>query len=480
MNQDSKLKQNFIYNLIYQILLVILPLITVPYVSRILGTEGVGIFSFTYSIVYYFMLIGMLGINNYGNRVVAKTRENKEELSKNFIGIYIIQFIVTTIMIIIYMIYTIFFSEYRQISIIQSIYLVSVLFDINWLFFGMENFKVTVSRNIIVKIISFISIFVFIRTSNDLWKYTLIMSLSTLIGQIILIPFLKKEISIVKVNLQDITKHFKPCITLFIPVIAVSLYKIMDKTMLGLLANMDEVGLYEQAEKIVSIPMGIITALGTVMLPRISNLVSKGNKKDIYVYIEKSISFMMFLAFPICFGLITISGEFIPLFLGQAFQKSGNIVMFLSVTILFISLANIIRTQYLIPNERDKEYIISVVIGAIINLIFNVIFIPKYQSYGACYGTIAAEFSVMIYQLYMVRKELPIKKYIIDNMSFLFKAIIMFVIINLFQLFRIRSFERILIQIVIGCIIYFLLNVKYIMQALNLKTIKSREGAKYE
>lgn len=471
MKSNSNLKENFIYNIMYQILSLILPLITVPYVSRVLGAEGIGTYSYTYSIVTYFMLVGMLGINNYGNRTIAKCREDKDELSKNFFGIYSIQFFMTILMIIFYFLFVYFQKDYKVIFIIQSLYLISTLFDVNWFFFGIEKFKITVTRNMIIKILSLVLILILVKSKNDVWKYTLVMASSTLLTQSILIVFLKKYVKYEKITISDVKKHIKPCLILFIPVIAVSLYKIMDKTMIGLISNVKEVGYYEQAEKIINIPMGIITALGTVMLPRISNLVSKGDKDSVNIYIKKSMNFMMFLAFPICFGIIAISNDVIKIFLGQEFAKSGIILNYLSITLLFISFANIIRTQYLIPNERDKEYTISLILGAIINLVMNIIFIPKLASIGACFGTIAAEFVVMLYQIIAVRKEINIKENISNILGFFKKSIIMFIIIYFIKFIKIDTNIRIFIQIAVGVIVYVMLNLRYISSIINIPII---------
>lgn len=468
----TQIKKNLIYNVLYQILILILPIITVPYVSRIIGTEGVGIYSYTYSIVYYFMMLCLLGINNYGNRTIAKTKENKYELSKNFISIYIIQFTMSIIMIILYIIYLIFFvEEYKIIAIIQIIYILSSMFDINWFYFGLEKFKLTVTRNSLIKIVSIILIFLFVKDKNDLWIYTLILSLTTLLSQLLLFVFLKKEIIFIKVNKKEIAKHIKPALILFVPVIAISLYKIMDKIMLGYLINVVEVGYYEQAEKIINIPLGLITALGTVMLPRISSLISKGNDKIIKEYIKNSLKFMMFISFPIVFGLITISSNFIPMFLGYAFVKSSIILKYLSVTIIFLSIANVIRTQYLIPKEKDSIYIKSVILGAIINFIINLLLIPRYHSIGASIGTIFAEFSVMFYQLIKIKKEISIFKIIKENLSFLIKSVIMFIIIYPFNYLKIEPIYIVILQIINGCIIYFVLNFKYIDNLINIKKI---------
>lgn len=475
----SQLKRNLIYNILYQLLIIILPLITVPYISRILGAEGIGIYSYTYSIIYYFMLASMIGINNYGNRVIAKVRENRKELSKSFLSIYFIQIFMTFIMIILYLIYITFFdNKYLTIAIIQILFLISCFFDTNWFFFGLEKFRITVVRNIIIKIISLVLIFILVKNGNDLWIYTIIMGLSVLLSQLVLIPFLIKEINLVKISKKDIIVHLKPCFTLFIPVIAISLYKIMDKIMIGAMSTMVEVGIYEQAEKIINIPLSLIAALGNVMLPRISNLVSKGKNEKIELYIKKSISFIMFLAFPICFGLISISKTFIPIFLGSDFNKSVIIVYYLSFTVLFISFANIIRTQFLLPKEKDKLYITSVIIGAIINLSINYLLIPHYKSIGAAIGTIVAEFLVMFIQVFFIRKELPIKQYIIDIIPFLLKSLIMLLFVYSINYLKITALIKIIIQIIIGCSVYSILNLNYIKTIIDfkmvLKTLKKR------
>ena len=245
-------KKNFIYTIIYQMLIIIIPLITAPYLARVIGAKGVGIYSYTYSIVYYFMLLTMLGVNNYGNRTIAKVRDNKIKLSKNFWSIYIIQLTMGIIMLIIYFGYVMFFdNQYKNIALLQSLYIVSSILDINWFFFGLEEFKKTITRSSFVKISNVILIFIFIKTKSDVWKYTIIMAGMTCISQWILWVFIKNKISFVKIKLSDITKHIKPNLVLFIPVIAVSLYKIMDKIMLGSLINVTEVGFYDISYKLI-------------------------------------------------------------------------------------------------------------------------------------------------------------------------------------------------------------------------------------
>lgn len=431
-----------------------------------------GIHSYTYSISYYFMLIAMLGLNNYGNRSIAKVRDNKDELSKTFWSIYLLQFIVSTLMVITYLIYIILFNiRYKQIAVIQIFYVISSIFDINWFFFGLEKFKITIIRNTIIKIISLVSIFLFVRNSDDLWVYTLILSGSTFLSQIILWPYIKKYVNFTKIKIIDILKHLKPCLILFIPVIAVSIYKIMDKIMLGNMASIVEVGYYENAVKIIDVPKCIITSLGTVMLPRMSNMIAKGEEEKIKMYIGKSLQVIMFLALPITMGLIAISDDFILIFLGNNFTKTGTLIKYLAISLIFLSWANVIRTQYLIPKERDKDYIISVILGAIVNLVMNIILIPRYASIGACYGTICAELIVMLYQTYKVKNELNISVYIKNIMIFVINSLIMFIIVDLLNYIPMSIYYRLILQVIIGIIIYIVLNFKYIITLVDFKFV---------
>ena len=183
----NSIKENFIYNLIYQILLIILPLITTPYISRVLGSEGVGTYTYTYTVANYFMLAAMLGVKNYGNRSVAAIRDDKQSLSKTFWEIYGLQFLCSAIALGAYFFYVLLFErEYRVIALIQGIYVFSGLLDVSWLFFGTERFKTTVMRNIAIRLINLVCVFVFVRTRADLWKNTR-SSVERICGSILLI-----------------------------------------------------------------------------------------------------------------------------------------------------------------------------------------------------------------------------------------------------------------------------------------------------
>lgn len=461
------IKKNFLYNVLYQILIIILPLITTPYIARVIGANGVGIYSYSYSVANYFVIIAMLGIGNYGNRSIASVRDNKNELNKTFSSILMFHIITSSVMILIYSIYVIFFvSVNRSIFIIQSLFVISSLFDISWFFFGIEQFKLTVIRNTLIKIGSVFLIFTFVNGKEDLWIYVLILAGGTLLSQVLLWPFLKKYVKFKKPTIKEIFIHLKPCSVLFIPVVAISIYKIMDKIMLGSMTSMTQVGFFENSEKIINIPISIISALGVVMLPKMSNLNSKGLKEESRKYIFISIQFAMFIACGSIFGLIGVAPILIPMFLGNEFTECINIVSLLSITILFISWANVIRTQYIIPNKLDKIQVISTIIGAVVNLLINLLLIKRMGAIGASIGTIFAEFAVAAYVTIKVKKHLPVKEYVKSTVIFVFSAVIMLIVINLIgNVKNISKIILVVIQSVVGSIVYLSITCIYLIKS---------------
>lgn len=426
----SSIKKNFMYNVLYQLLLIILPLITTPYISRVLGSEGLGTYTYTYTIANYFMLVAMLGVKNYGNRSVAAVRDDKKMLTRVFWEIYGLQFMCSVLAMVVYLGYVLIVEiEYQIIALIQGIYVFSGLLDISWLFFGVEKFKITVTRNIVIRLIDLACVFIFVRTRGDLWKYALIMTLGTLCSQGYLWFYVRRLVGWYQPKLVELKKHIVPELILFIPIIAVSLYTMMDKVMLGQMSTMSEVGYYEGAAKILNIPAGVITALGTVMLPRMSNLAARGKIKESGQYIYNSMIFAMFLASGMMFGIAGIAEDFVPIFLGEEYESCVLLIRVMAPTVPFVSWANVIRTQYLIPNHEDKSYIISVVLGAIANLAVNFSLIPSLGALGAIIGTVCAEGTVCVSQTLLVRKKLELTRYLKNTVMYFVFGAVMFLII---------------------------------------------------
>lgn len=456
--------KNFIYNVIYQLLSFIIPFVTVPYVSRVLGVENIGTYSYTYSIVYMFMLVGMLGINNYGNRSIAAVRDNKDELSITFSSIYYMQLIINVISLFGYIFYLLFICKgYKSIAFIQGIFLISICFDVNWFFFGIEQFKLTITRNFIIKLSSVILVFLLVKSTTDLWLYVLIMAGSTLLSQVFLFLLLHKYVKICKVSVDNIFSHLKGISLLFIPVLAFGIYKVIDKTMIGMFSSVTEVGFYENAEKVINIPAAIISALGTVMLPRMSYILSKGNsdyKEPIFASMKLATKMSVIMSF----GLILVASDAVILLFGTEFERSGPILTLLSVTIIASSWANVIRTQYLIPLKKDGIYINSTIGAAFINLLLNLFFIKRYAAMGACIGTIAAEYFVMFYQMFGTRHELEYHKYAKYLFTELAKSGMIIIIVYFITVGVGNCVLRFTIRILISGILFFSINRKYIFK----------------
>lgn len=451
----KSITKNYIYNLTYQILILILPLITTPYISRVLGAENIGIYSYTISIVTYFILFGTLGISMYGQREIAYLQEKREKYSKTFWEIIILRFFTVIIsMTIFYFIFAINgeYSVYYKILLLE---LFANCLDISWFFQGLEEFKRTVSRNVIVKIISVICIFAFVKTSNDLIKYFWIYVLSTLIGNISLWAYLPKYLQKVNVKQLQIFKHLKPTISLFIPQIAIQIYTVLDKVMIGtIVPNKSEVGFYEQSQKVIKMLLTIVTSLGTVMVPRMANTFIKGDNEKIQQYMKKSFNFVFLISIPMIFGIIAVSNNFVPLFFGNGYEKVSILMKTICPILLAIGLSNVIGTQYLLPTKRQKEYTISVVIGALVNFLINILLIKKYGALGASIGTVIAEICVTVTQFAFVRKDIPIKELLNLLIKYILFGILMFIPIEIIGIIIKNNLTCIIVQVIIGTAVY--------------------------
>ncbi|MCF0260947.1 MAG: polysaccharide biosynthesis C-terminal domain-containing protein, partial [Erysipelotrichaceae bacterium] len=408
-----------------------------------------------YSVATYFVMFIMLGVANYGNRSVARVKNDRKKLTKTFWTIYYFQFLRGLLVVFVYLLYVFFFAQkYIWIALINGIYVLSAMIDISWMFFGLELFKITVTRNVVIRLANVLCIFAFVKQQNDLWIYSLIVVMSSFLSTGYLWFYLKNYVDWYKPTIKEIIPHIKPELILFIPVIAISLYKVMDRIMLGSMSTDTQLGFYTQAESVINIPMGLITALGTVMLPRISHMLANGEDEKTKEYIENSMFVVTMMNCAMAFGLAAIAPVFTPVFFGEKFAECSNIIIGLSITIIFISWANIVRTQYLIPRGRDKSFLISVVTGAFVNLVLNTLLIPKLAAMGAVIGTVCAEASVCFIQIFMVRKELPILLYVRKNLGFILIGLIMFISVRVVGTFDITPFLKLLAEIGAGAVVY--------------------------
>ncbi len=465
----KSVKVNYIYNLIYKLLLILLPLITIPYTSRVLNPDGIGIYNYTNSIVCVFVLIASLGTSLYAQKEIAYAKDNINLRSNIFKSIFTIRFIMSILITLPYILFIIFSKQYKAMYIVQYIFIIANLIDISWLLQGIENFKDIALKGIFVKILSVLCIFLFVKKAEDLLLYTLIMSICGLINSLLLWPSIKGSIKNVKITKEDILKHIKPVFMLALPVMAIYVYTYVDKVFLGILSSEEEVGFYSQSENIVKASMTVITALGAVLLPRISNLLSMNKMNDVKIQLTKAIDFVIMIGLPMVLGFMVTSSLFVPWFLGDDYASCVFLLQLLSPLIMIIGLASVTGQAVLIPLNKQKIYTLSICIGAILNVCVNILLIPKYSSIGASIGTLIAETVVTTIQQYYVFKLVGIK--IKDLVKGFIKPIISVTIMTILLIYIKKYFNPTvldtLIYIGIGGITYFAM--LFILKDNNIK-----------
>ena len=473
-----KVIKNYLYNVGYQVLAIIVPLITSAYVSRVLRPAGVGANAFTNSIIQYFILFASMGIGYYGNRQIAYVCENRDKMAKAFWEIQIVKTIMTLISYVAFVVFMIFYTRQAEYMWAQSINLVAVAFDISWFYEGIENFKVTVLKNSFVKIVSMIAIFIFIKNPSDVTLYITVLAVSTLFGNLTLWPNIKHDLPKVNYKLLNPWPHFLPMVELFIPQIATQVYIQLNKTMLGGMVNETASGYYQYSDNLVKLILALVTATGTVMLPHVANAVSKGNMKRVNQMLYKSFDFVSSLSYPMMFGLAAISLTLAPKYYGPGYEPVGLAMMIESIVILMIAWSNALGVQYLLPIHHQRDFTISVTVGAVVNIILNVPLIHTWGLYGAMWSTVISEASVTLYQLWAVRGLLSYKKLFSNSWKYLISGIIMFIPVFWMNQNLKDSWLMMGVEIIVGVIIYgvmvILLRAPIVGQAKEL--IKNRFG----
>ena len=454
--KKKSIAKNYIYNLIYQMLTIVLPVITTPYLSRVLGAEAIGIYGYTLSIVTYFVLFGSLGIAMYGQREIAYVQGNQEKESKAFWEIVLLKLTTLTISAVTFYITFCMRGDYVVYYRILILELVSSALDISWFFQGIEDFGKTVIRNLVVKTLSLICIFAFVKSPADLGKYFLIYTASNALGNLTMWFYIPKMVKKIKIQELDYKKHIKPILALFIPQIATQVYVVLDKTMIGnITKNMTEVGFYEQAQKIVKTLMLVVTALGTVMSSRIANAFAENKTEDIKKYLKQSFDIVWMLGIPAMFGVMAVASKMVPWFYGDGYEPVINLLIATSPILLIIGLNSVTGVQYLIQAKKQKAYTISVTVGAIINVILNLILINMIGTIGAVVASLAAECSIFAIHLIYMRKDVNILEIFKDSIKYLISGIIMYFVVRQVTKLLPVSIVNTFLEGLIGAIVYF-------------------------
>ena len=461
---DQRIVKNFIHNLSYQLLLIIVPMISAPYVSRCLGAANVGTFSYTSSVVSYFTLFVVFGFHVYGQREIARVQNDISTRSQLFYKIQLYKGIFCALVTLIYLAFVSFQHDYKIFYIIQLITLISTFFDISYFFQGLEIFKILVFLNGIVKVISLICIFLFIHNDSDLNRYILISCLSVLLGNLSMWVFLPRYTSkISRINAIS-GKEFLIILQLFLPMISVQIYFNIDKTMLGSM-NKDMVasGYYEQALKIIRICQTVIISIGGVLISGASRLLSGSLEEEAKKTVQKSIDFALLLASPMTFGLLAIADIFIPLYFGDDYLASTPIVLIMAPILMMSAISNTVSNGLLIPLNRQNFISLSTLIAALVNVLLNFALIPSYSIRGAAVATVFTELCVLILVIYFARDYIFIGKILFSLIKYLLFSFIMYMALNFikprllssYSILR-STFELIIIGMLVYGFIYLL------------------------
>lgn len=453
----NSIQKNFIMNGIKIFFNLLFPIITFPYISRILGPVGIGKITFATSIINYFLLFTNLGIPLYGIREVARTREDKLNLSKSFSEILFLNLITTIFGMIIFVIFLKLNLLGDDIKLFQimSLNIIFTFIGVEWYFQGTENYTYITKRSILFKIISIILMFIFIKRKEDLVIYAGILVLA-LVGSNILNFFkAKKEVLISFKNLK-MKKHLKPILTIFSMNIAISIYTNLDSVMLGYRSSEYALGIYSASSKIIHLILGIVTSLGVVLLPRISNYIVNKKEDKLKEVLENTLTFLLAVSIPCIIGINFTAVEIIKIFSGNEFMIAVKTMRILSSIILFIAFSNFLGIQILYPRGEENKVLYSVIVGAVINFSLNWILIPKYAENGAAVATGIAEGFVLLTQIFLGYKYLNFKIFTFENCKFILASIFMglgLIIIDNYFINNIIIYS-LLLKIIIGILIY--------------------------
>ena len=454
----KSVSRNYIYNLIYEIITLLVPLITTPYISRVLGAEGIGIYSFTFNNAAYFAYFAALGTTVYARREIAYLQDKREERSNLFWEVIALRFLTTFISFIGYLVFWLLNGK-DTIVLIQGLYVIAVLFDITWLFQGIENFGIVVLRNIVIKATGVVFIFLFVKERSDLIIYIIGVAIIPLLGSLYLWLGINKIISKPNYSALNFKRHLRGSLALFIPTIAAQVYLLLDKTMIGTFSvSSVENGYYEQAQKIIRICWTFVTTFGTVMSPRLAYIFANKDRAEVRIQMRYSFRVVWFLSIPITLGLISITDILVPWFFGEEFLCVKKLLYIFSWIVVPVGLNSITGNQYLVATKRQRWYTISVIVGACSNFILNLFLIPRLLSVGAAIASVFAEILIAGVQMYYIvfrLRELDLSDVFEGTLHYSISGVIMLIVNLVISRFLPSTLWSTMLLVIIGASLYF-------------------------
>ncbi|MBR2805299.1 MAG: oligosaccharide flippase family protein, partial [Oscillospiraceae bacterium] len=367
------------------------------------GADGVGVYSYTHSYITYFMLFGALGTAGYGAREIARARDDRSRSSKLFWEIELMTVFTSGICLIAWAAFILFNVKYRMYYIALTPFLLSTMFDISWYFTGYEKVKNIVIRNSAVRIIGIVLLFALVKEKDDLILYCVINSVTALLGNMSMWLYMPKMLEKIDFKTLEFKHHFHETLIYFIPTIAISIYTVLDKTLIGMITgNEYQSGYYEQATKIINLVKSVVfVAVNSVMGARISYLFAGEKYDEIKKRIARAMDFIYLLAWGAVFGIVGVAARFVPMFFGKGYDEVITLLYLMVPLVLIIGTSHCLGSLYYTPSGQRKRSAKIIVLGACINLCLNLILIPRFQSYGATTASIIAELTITVIYIQM-------------------------------------------------------------------------------
>lgn len=392
-SHKPSLRINFLLNTFLQILNMIAPFLTAPYISRVLGVDQVGVYSYTYSINYYFVMLAGLGTATYGIIEIAKVRDDIEERSRTFWGIEIITILTSIVCIVVWIVFSVWYKEYTVILLTMTLYLVAVVLDVSWFFLGMERVQYSVLVNAFFKIMGIILIFLFVKSPQDLNKYVFILSGTMLVGNASMWLFLPRFVTGTKVTTKNLWKHIRGTMLYFIPTVATSVYMVLDKTLIGAITHDSaQNAYYEQATKIINLVKTVtFTSLNTLLGSRMAYLFAQNQKQEIAEKRDFALEYVLAIGIGAGFGIMGVSRNFVPIFFGPDYAQASAFLILMTPLIPIMGISNLIGNLYYNPSGRRKQSTILLLIGCMVNIALNAVLIPRLSGPGAIVASLIAE-----------------------------------------------------------------------------------------
>ncbi len=456
---SGSIKRNFVLNLSNTITALLFPLVTFPYASRILFAEGIGRVQFFLSIIDYIALCTALGIPLYAVREIARVRDDAVLRSKTTTEILLLHALLTLAGYAVVLLLAFTVAKIK-VDVPLFLLLSSTLFfnaiGVAWFYQAIEDFKYITIRSLIVRIVSLVALFVFVKDKDDLFYYAAILVIANVGGNVFNFFRLRKYLLFISWKELNLWKHLKPALRIFVLNLMISIYVNLDSIMLGFLKNEQAVGFYTAATRVTKALIGLVSSLGMVLLPRFSNMISNRQLKDFRTLADKAISFILCLCLPMATGIIFMSKPIIKLFCGPDFTPSILTLQLIAPTIFFIGLSGILGMQILYPQGKEKLVIIATGTGAVINFILNYLLIPRYFQYGAAISTSIAELSVLVVIILIGKKFLPIRFISRQNLQYFLGTLLITAFLFLINHLRLDDYLKLLIGIPVSVVFYCL------------------------